>query len=64
LISAKISTLGERVEDVFHIVDDHYKPLRDPTLCLQLERAICDELDARVMDQIEGAPLEKMSLWN
>jgi [protein-PII] uridylyltransferase len=64
LISAKISTLGERVEDVFHVVDANYKPLSDPFACSQLVQAICDELDARVMKEIEGAPLQKMSLWN
>lgn len=64
LISAKISTLGERVEDVFHVVDANYKPLSDPLICSQLEQAICDELDARVMKETEGAPLQKMSLWN
>jgi [protein-PII] uridylyltransferase len=64
LISAKISTLGERVEDVFHLVDANYKPLSDLFACSQLVQAICDELDARVMKEIEGAPLQKMSLWN
>jgi len=64
LISAKISTLGERVEDVFHVVDANYKPLSDHFVCSQLAQAICDELDARVMKEIEGAPLQKMSLWN
>ena len=64
LISAKISTLGERVEDVFHVVDENYKPLSDLFACSQLVQAICDELDARVKKEIEGAPLQKMSLWN
>lgn len=63
LISAKISTLGERVEDVFHLVDLNYSPLSDPILCKKIGDTICDELDARVMNQGEGAPLQKMSLW-
>jgi [protein-PII] uridylyltransferase len=64
LISAKISTLGERVEDVFHVVDANYNPLSDLFSCSQLVQAICDELDARVMKETEGIPLQKMSLWN
>jgi len=63
LLSAKISTLGERVEDIFHLVDMGYQPLSDPLLCAQIKETVCYELDARVMEQIEGAPLQKMNLW-
>ena len=63
LLSAKISTLGERVEDVFHLVDIDYQPLSDPALCVQLRDAICNELDIRNKEDTEGAPLQKMKLW-
>lgn len=46
LHNAKISTLGERVEDIFHITDADDKPLTDPALIELLEQAICQELDA------------------
>ena len=46
--SAKISTLGERVEDVFFISDATGNPLGDPKLCTELQSAICKKLDEQV----------------
>ena len=63
LLSAKISTLGERVEDVFHLVDMDYQPLSDPIFCEQLRDAVCRGLDKRNKEDIEGAPLQTMKLW-
>ncbi len=63
LLSAKIATLGERVEDVFSLVDMDYQPLSDAAFCEQLRDTICRELDARNKEDIEGAPLQKMKLW-
>ena len=48
LINAKIATLGERVEDIFFIVDSHGKPLTDTTLADNLQREIREQLDKRV----------------
>lgn len=59
LHSAKIATLGERVEDVFYITDAEDKPISDPALCREIEASICRELDNRNLDDTSsGAPLE------
>ncbi len=44
LLNAKIVTLGERVEDVFYILDAQQKPLNDPALCAELQQAIITQL--------------------
>ncbi|MDZ7925506.1 MAG: [protein-PII] uridylyltransferase [Marinagarivorans sp.] len=48
VFNAKISTLGERVEDVFFITDANGGPLRDAEACENLQKAICRELDLHV----------------
>ncbi|HSG60181.1 MAG TPA: [protein-PII] uridylyltransferase [Pseudomonadales bacterium] len=48
--NAKISTLGERVEDVFFITDEHLNPISDPDLCLQIQSTICERLDRRASE--------------
>ncbi|MBX2808584.1 MAG: [protein-PII] uridylyltransferase [Cellvibrionaceae bacterium] len=50
VINAKISTLGERVEDIFFITDKQGNPLSDAHLCDQLQQAICSQLDAKTTD--------------
>jgi [protein-PII] uridylyltransferase len=45
LQTAKIQTLGERVEDVFFITDNRQQAITDPQLSNALQKAICDELD-------------------
>jgi len=45
LTNAKIATLGERVEDVFFITDEHGEPLRDPSVCQALQEDLCTMLD-------------------
>ena len=45
LTNAKIATLGERVEDVFFITDEHGGPLRDPGVCQALQQDLCTMLD-------------------
>ncbi len=47
LQNAKITTLGERVEDVFFITDSQQRPIEDPELCAAIQDAIKKELDER-----------------
>jgi [protein-PII] uridylyltransferase len=51
LINAKITTLGERVEDVFFITDKNGDRLSDPKQCEKLQTAIEEQLSAKVVDQ-------------
>ena len=44
VMTAKISTLGERVEDVFHLTDALRRPIADNDLLRRVEKTICDEL--------------------
>jgi [protein-PII] uridylyltransferase len=48
LISAKITTLGERVEDVFYITDENGSPITDPASKKLLSDRICEALDHHV----------------
>ncbi|MCL7943972.1 [protein-PII] uridylyltransferase [Marinobacter sp. ATCH36] len=45
LTNAKIATLGERVEDVFFVTDEHGEQIRDPAVCLALQQDLCQMLD-------------------
>jgi [protein-PII] uridylyltransferase len=59
LHSAKIATLGERVEDVFYLTDNNDQPLKDLELCREIEQTICRELDTRNLeDEAPGSPME------
>ena len=45
LTNAKIATLGERVEDVFFITDEHGAPLQDAGICQALQQDLSKMLD-------------------
>ena len=45
LTNAKIATLGERVEDVFFVTNEHGDPIHDPEACRSLQNALCKMLD-------------------
>ncbi len=65
LHSAKIATLGERVEDVFYVTDADYQPLFDPVFCQQLKHAICEDLDKRNLEDASAtAPLPPTKIWH
>ncbi len=51
--SAKITTLGERVEDVFYIADGNNQPISDPGFCEQLNREIRERLDYHVKEVVD-----------
>jgi len=48
LVNARISTLGERVEDVFFISDINGQPISEAELCETLQSDICAQLDEQV----------------
>ena len=50
--SAKIATLGERVEDIFYVSGADHQPLTNATLCEQLKHDICNALDQRNLEYI------------
>jgi len=52
--NARISTLGERVEDVFFITDVNGKPLSDPALCEELQDKIRRRLDRQIKKEQAG----------
>ena len=57
LHSAKIATLGERVEDIFYITDEQDRPITDAALCQEIEQTICRQLDTRNLDDTSsGTP--------
>ena len=48
VLSANITTLGERVEDVFFITDRDGDLLSDPELVARIKHTICERLDSAV----------------
>lgn len=50
LQAAKITTLGERVEDVFFLTQRDGTPIEDAELSASIQRAICAELDQQASE--------------
>lgn len=48
LISAKITTLGESVEDVFYITNQNGSPITDPASIAHITDQICEAIDQHV----------------
>jgi len=48
---AKISNVGEKVEDFFFITDEEHQPISDPELCQQLQQRICQQLDEHIQHE-------------
>jgi [protein-PII] uridylyltransferase len=55
LQTAKIATLGERVEDIFYITDRAGNPITDPELSEKIQTAIRQTLDQHSAQQGNGA---------
>lgn len=45
LQNAKISTLGEKIDDIFYITDKDNNPISDPNICIELQESLCKTLD-------------------
>ena len=50
LYNARISTLGERVEDTFYLRGADNQPIDDQELSENLQQTIRNELDSRIKD--------------
>ncbi|MEC8819458.1 MAG: [protein-PII] uridylyltransferase, partial [Pseudomonadota bacterium] len=48
MLAAKITTLGERVEDVFHIVDNQEQKILESLGQDRIRQTICDALDQHI----------------
>jgi len=48
---AKITSIGERVEDVFFLTDIDGEPISDPAVCIELQTRVCRELDQHINAQ-------------
>jgi len=63
LYNAKITTLGERVEDTFYVTDYNHEPLTDLEFSAKIQETICIELDKRNLDDAQGSELQQINVW-
>ena len=54
--NARITTLGERIEDTFYISGEDQRPIEDPARIAQLTRSICVSLDADLESPVSAPP--------
>ncbi len=64
VLHAKISTLGERVEDIFYLTDKNLEPLTDSDVSAALIETIRRELDQRNKEEGQEYKLRNMKKWN
>ena len=64
LYNAKISTLGERVEDTFYLTDQQHSPLTDYKLSQEIQQSICTELDSRNQQDVLDAEMPAAKVWH
>ncbi len=62
LYNAKISTLGERVEDTFYIRNKHNQLIADTDVSSEIQQTICTELDLRNQQANENSGLQSFKI--
>ena len=62
LYNAKISTLGERVEDTFYLRNNENQPLNDESVVEDLKQTIRQELDTRIRDDEDSSLFQSIKI--
>jgi len=62
LYNAKISTLGERVEDTFYLRTNHNKPIENDELGENLKQTIRNELDSRIKESQQESIFQSIKI--
>jgi len=62
LYNARISTLGERVEDTFYLRNADNQPIEDQDLSENLKQTIRDELDSRIKESEQESIFQSITI--
>jgi [protein-PII] uridylyltransferase len=62
LYNAKISTLGERVEDTFYLRTSDNRPIEDEVLIENLKQTIRNELDSRIKESEQESYFQSINI--
>jgi [protein-PII] uridylyltransferase len=62
LYNAKISTLGERVEDTFYLRTSDNRPIEDEVLIENLKQTIRNELDSRIKESEQESLFQSIKI--